>query len=110
MPAALRAQKKTADSILAARKALDGLDLGVQERHLRRIASLITEMQAAIDALRELIADDDAGDDPVAATKVARDNFVPAMDALRDAADGLETLVADDLWPIPKYRELLTVH
>ena len=46
VPAALRAQKKTADSILAARKALDGLDLGVQERHLRRIASLITDMQA----------------------------------------------------------------
>ena len=110
MPAALRAQKKTADSILAAREALEGLDLGVQERHLRRISELITQMQAAIDALRDLIADDDAGDDPVAATAAARAAFVPAMDALRDAADGLESLVADDLWPIPKYRELLTVH
>ena len=110
MPAALRAQKKTADSILAARKALDGLDLGVQERHLRRIASLITDMQAAIDTLRELIAADDAGDDAVAAAEVARTSFIPAMDALRAAADGLETLVADDLWPIPKYRELITLH
>jgi glutamine synthetase len=35
------------------------------------------------------------------------DNVVPAMDAVRAAADELETLVADDLWPLPKYRELL---
>ena len=32
---------------------------------------------------------------------------IPAQDALREVADELETLVADDLWPLPKYRELL---
>jgi glutamine synthetase len=32
---------------------------------------------------------------------------VPAQEAVRAAADELETLVADDLWPLPKYRELL---
>jgi glutamine synthetase len=26
---------------------------------------------------------------------------------IRDHADELELLVADDLWPLPKYRELL---
>lgn len=31
-----------------------------------------------------------------------QDAFVPAMDAQRDAAVGLETLVADDLWPTPQ--------
>ena len=46
----------------------------------------------------------------MAAAEVARTSFIPAMDALRAAADGLETLVADDLWPIPKYRELITLH
>jgi glutamine synthetase len=35
------------------------------------------------------------------------DDVIPAQNALRDVADELETLVADDLWPLPKYRELL---
>ncbi|MGZ8513820.1 MAG: glutamine synthetase III family protein [Candidatus Limnocylindrales bacterium] len=32
---------------------------------------------------------------------------IPAQERLRVVADELETLVADDLWPLPKYRELL---
>ena len=32
---------------------------------------------------------------------------IPAQEALRTVVDELETLVADDLWPLPKYRELL---
>ena len=32
---------------------------------------------------------------------------IPAQNALRSVADELETLVADELWPLPKYRELL---
>ena len=35
------------------------------------------------------------------------DEVIPAQDALRAVADELETLVADELWPLPKYRELL---
>ncbi len=36
-----------------------------------------------------------------------RDEVIPAQAALRDVADALEAQVADDLWPLPKYRELL---
>ena len=32
---------------------------------------------------------------------------IPAQEALRGVVDELESLVADDLWPLPKYRELL---
>ncbi len=35
------------------------------------------------------------------------DRVIPAQASLREAADALETLVSDDLWPLPKYRELL---
>ena len=35
------------------------------------------------------------------------DDVIPAQAALREVADELETVVADDLWPLPKYRELL---
>jgi glutamine synthetase len=31
------------------------------------------------------------------------------MDAVRDVADRLEKIVADDLWPLPKYEEMLFI-
>jgi len=31
----------------------------------------------------------------------------PVMGEIRDIADHLETIVDDELWPLPKYREML---
>ena len=33
----------------------------------------------------------------------------PAMAAVRGPADQLESLVADDLWPLPTYQEMLFI-
>jgi glutamine synthetase len=38
-----------------------------------------------------------------------RDTVIPAMDDVREVADRLEKLVADDLWPLPKYSEMLFI-
>ncbi|CAB4339500.1 unannotated protein [freshwater metagenome] len=38
-----------------------------------------------------------------------RDKVIPAMDRTRETADKLEGLVADDLWPLPKYSEMLFI-
>jgi glutamine synthetase len=35
------------------------------------------------------------------------ESVIPAQAALREVVDEIETVVADDLWPLPKYRELL---
>jgi glutamine synthetase len=35
------------------------------------------------------------------------DHVIPAQSALREVADELESVVSDELWPLPKYRELL---
>ena len=42
--------------------------------------------------------------------KAARDGILPAMSECRTHADALERLVADDLWVLPKYAELLWAH
>ena len=39
----------------------------------------------------------------------ARDKQLGAMDNVREAADMLEKVVADDLWPLPKYEEMLFI-
>jgi glutamine synthetase len=38
-----------------------------------------------------------------------RDTVIPAMDGVRTVADHLEKIVADDLWPLPKYSEILFI-
>jgi glutamine synthetase len=42
-----------------------------------------------------------------AEARVFVDTVIPAQHSLREIADTVETMVADDLWPLPKYRELL---
>ncbi len=39
----------------------------------------------------------------------ARDSQLASMDRVREAADKLERVVADDLWPLPKYEEMLFI-
>ena len=38
-----------------------------------------------------------------------RDTVIPAMEDVREVSDRLEKLVADDLWPLPKYSEMLFI-
>ena len=46
-------------------------------------------------------------EDPVACGELATGAGAEAMAAVRSCADALETVVADELWPLPKYREML---
>jgi glutamine synthetase len=39
----------------------------------------------------------------------ARDKQLAAMERVREAADKLEKVVPDDLWPLPKYAEMLFI-
>jgi glutamine synthetase len=48
-------------------------------------------------------------EESLAHAEYMRDTTIPAMAGVRDAADALEKVVADDLWPLPKYSEILFV-
>jgi glutamine synthetase len=41
--------------------------------------------------------------------KYMLETIIPAMDAVREVGDKLERIVADDLWPLPKYWEMLFI-
>jgi glutamine synthetase len=72
-----------------------------------RVGDLTDRLSAAIDDLAH--AQHEAHD--AGSVKEEAEAFVnhviPAQNELRTVADELETVVADDLWPLPKYRELL---
>jgi glutamine synthetase len=66
-----------------------------------------------IDAIKALEwgnqAENQPHDDLLAHATYMHDTVVPAMDGVRASADRLEKLVADDLWPLPKYSEILFI-
>ena len=47
--------------------------------------------------------------DPAAFADAWRAGYVPAMQAVRAVVDELETIVADDHWPLPTYQEMLFI-
>jgi glutamine synthetase len=73
-----------------------------------RVRPLVDELLDATDALDEANAYPD-GAEGLELAIYARDGQLAAMAAVRQAADKLERLVADDLWPLPKYSEILFV-
>src|SRR5262249_48367061 len=69
---------------------------------------LVDELVAAIKQLDEANQYPDSADGLDLAI-YARDNQLTAMSRVREAADKLEKIVPDDLWPLPKYSEMLFI-
>ncbi|MGH2986588.1 MAG: glutamine synthetase type III, partial [Solirubrobacterales bacterium] len=69
---------------------------------------LVDELLAAIRTLDEANAYPD-GVEGMELAKHARDRQLTAMAGVREVADRLEKVVADELWPLPKYAEILFV-
>jgi len=74
----------------------------------RRVNDLVDTLIGAIDALAEQ-NQELGGDDVFSKAEHMRTNIIPAMTAVRDAADRLERIVPDDQWPVPTYRDMLFV-
>ncbi|MCC6476549.1 hypothetical protein IT157_05775 [bacterium] len=49
------------------------------------------------------------GEEHLPAAKYFREVVLPVMQELRIAGDELEVVCADEIWPFPKYRDLLHV-
>src|SRR5215210_3350010 len=72
------------------------------------VRPLIDELAAAIAKLDEANVYPE-GCEGLELAKHARDRQMTAMTGVREVADKLEKLVADDLWPLPKYSEILFI-
>jgi glutamine synthetase len=105
LPAALRYQEQVARSIQSL-QAAGGKVPSRQTDLLNKLTATIDAFQAATDKLDHALGHHADGD-PLAHTKFARDHVLSAMAELRKQGDLLETMVADDLWPLPTYREML---
>jgi glutamine synthetase len=71
------------------------------------VAAMTDRLVDAIHALEHAQHDAHEASSVHAEAKAFKEQVIPAQEALREVADELETVVADELWPLPKYRELL---
>ena len=90
-------------------------------RHLALLLSAqLGELASATEALISTLVDEikvleqanlaeNQPDDGLDQAKYILNTTIPAMDGVRQAADALEKVVTDDLWPLPKYAEILFV-
>ncbi|QGY39268.1 glutamine synthetase type III [Pseudodesulfovibrio cashew] len=104
LPAAIRYQGELAATAASIKAA------GIEPRTtlLQQVTDMLRDLQDNIVALEGVIADtDDSSVEAEAAYKTTK--TLPAMLAVREVADALEGIVADDLWPLPSYQEMLFI-
>jgi len=91
----------------AAVRHLNELLASGREGLIDEFAPMVGEFHKAIVALEE--ANGDPGHEGMDLANYMRDTTIPAMTEVRTIADKLERRVADDLWPLPKYSEILFI-
>ena len=74
---------------------------------LKKISTYINNISADVDALVEARKKANRIQDIAERAKVYSHEVKDMMDKVRMSADNLEMLVDDEMWPLPKYRELL---
>ena len=74
---------------------------------LKKISTLMNNVSAYVDALVEARKKANRIEDVAQRAKVYSRDVKDMMDKVRESADDLEMFIDDEMWPLPKYRELL---
>lgn len=106
LPAAIRYQGQVAEAVNATKAA--GVEPAGSLDLLKTLAATIGEFTKALHHLEHELGIHPEGS-ILDHTKHYREKHLVAMNAVRILGDKLETLVADDLWPLPTYREMLFI-
>jgi glutamine synthetase len=74
------------------------------------VEPVVKELHFALLKLEDVNLEENQDDaSPAKWASYVHDRVVPAMEDVREIADRLEKIVADDLWPLPKYSEMLFI-
>ncbi len=105
IPACSKAQRRVAEALNA--KVAAGVGAASEKRRLIEGDRLLEQLDTRAIALEEALAQAEAADDSYTTSIVCRDQILPAMAELREAADALEQVTSSVLWPLPTYEQLL---
>ena len=103
-PAAVRYQGELANTVAA----MQAIGYEFDHPTTDKVLELTQALQNALNDLETALAKDNFRN-MTAHTQYACETLLPAMLAVREQADTLEGIVADDLWALPTYQEMLFI-
>ena len=83
------------------------LSVRSETKTLTKLSADADAMSDAIDVLQDVVDAAEALTSESEKAVAFHDNVIPAMDALRAAADDAETICGEDYWPLPSYSKML---
>jgi glutamine synthetase len=104
-PAAIRYQNELAST--CANLKLVGYEFDTDT--LDKVTELVKSLQDSISVLNMALGKVSHGGGAHKAAAYCASDLLPAMAMVRKYADELESWVADDLWPLPTYQEMLFI-
>ena len=110
IPAAVRYQNVLIENVKGLKDIFgsDYMDYCSAEiQTLKKISILMNNVSAHVEALVEARKKANRIEDIAQRAKVYSREVKDMMDKVRESADDLEMLIDDEMWPLPKYRELL---
>ena len=105
LPAVTTYEKELAETVSAL--AGTGIASAPQKDTLKLLAGLYSDAAKAVKSLKAALEKGKNAADWMAYGKICRDEIIPAMNALREACDGMEIRTAKKYWPFPTYGDLL---
>ena len=102
-PAGMRYQGELA----ATAASMQAIGLPFDRTILDKVSQLLSGLQHSITTLEALLTHN-ADSLPAEASHCGKE-ILPAMGQVRHDADELENIIADDLWPLPTYQEMLFI-
>ncbi len=107
LPAVNSYMSEVANTAASKLAVSESISVRSETKTLGRLSADADAMSDAIDTLQDAV--DAAKALPSESEKAVafHDNVLPAMDALRAAADDAETVCGEDYWPLPSYSKML---
>ena len=99
-------ENKLAGSV-AAKKAVASVACSYESDVITKLSDLADKVYAGANDLEKAVSDTGSASDVITESYAIRDNVIPAMNAIRQAADEAETYVSKECWPLPSYGDLL---
>ncbi len=76
---------------------------------LKSVSEKISELSVGLDEIKKILSEAGKIHDEPKKAKFIADKLVDAINDIRIPADKLEGIIPDDLWPLPKYSEMLFI-
>ncbi|MFN8711989.1 MAG: glutamine synthetase III [Bacteroidota bacterium] len=111
IPTALQYQNTLISNVRGLKEVLTAAEFkkaaAIQLEMIKEVSDHVTEIKNGVDAMIEERKKANNIEDWKKKAEAYCNKVKPYFETIRDRADKLEMLVADEAWPLPKYRELL---